>query len=117
MAGKSMKLNKFVERGKLHVVMTGDIAGGKCDCLEKFWAQHVPQRVPELTIDMTGVDAIDPLGVATMINLLRDKLGDDMRVTLRSPPQVLAHTVYKIRMSEDPCLAIEELRTEEPYAG
>lgn len=117
MAGKSMKLDKYVERGKLHVVVSGEISGGKCDCLEKFWAQHVSARVPEITVDMSGVDAIDPLGVATMINLLRDKLGDDMKVTLRSPPQVLAHTVYKTRMNQDPCLAIEELRTEEPYAG
>lgn len=112
-----MKLSKFVERGRLHVVIVGEIDGGKCDCLEKYWEQHVGNGAPDITVDMTGVDDIDNKGIATIVNLLRDRLGDDMRVTLKSPPQMLAHTVYKIGMTKDKCFSLANPRDEEPYAG
>ena len=67
---------------------------------------------------MGDVDSIDSPGVAQMVKLLRRNIDAGARVVLDTPPQTLAHTLYKIGLLEPgQGVAVENARTEEPYAG
>ncbi|MFO0945319.1 MAG: STAS domain-containing protein [Planctomycetota bacterium] len=92
--------------------------GTKCHCLENFWDFYLAEPSQNLYVDMSEVEEIDPIAVATMVTLLRRHVDAGASVLLESPPQMLAHTLYKTGMLESGNrIRIDSPRTEEPYAG
>jgi anti-anti-sigma factor len=114
-----MKLKHEMTGQRLTVWLKGEIEGSRCQCLEHFWDRHVDKAgYKEAIIDMTEVELIDALGIAKMVTLLRRLLERPVCLILDSAPQLLAHTLYKTAMLEDPdrLKLINEV-TDEPYAG
>lgn len=113
-----MKLRHVVTPTGIDVWIRGEVDGSKCHCLENFWDFYLADPSQDLRVDMTDVDDIDPIAVATLVTLLRRHTNAGATVVLDAPPQMLAHTLYKTGMIEagEP-LTIVHPRTEEPYAG
>ena len=114
-----MKLKHELDNRCLKVILRGDIEGARCACLEHFWDRHVDRDgYDQVVFDMNEVESIDAIGIAKMVTLLRRLFKRPVSLTLDSAPQVLAHTLYKTALLEDPkrLNLINEI-TEEPYAG
>lgn len=113
-----MKIHSRSDQRHLEVSIDGAIDSSKCDCLSRYWDFYIASDLPELYVSMENVDEIDPTSVATMVNLLRETIVAGTQITLSSPPQVLAHTLYKARLLEgENAVIVENPRMEEPYAG
>lgn len=116
-----MKLRLETSGGAVHVWIKGAVDGEACHCLDHFWDHSIDERAREVSIDMTAVDEIDAIAVASLVNRIRDHLSQGARVSLIAPPQMLAHTLYKAGHltpeSGRDQVAIEPRRAEEPYAG
>ena len=113
-----MKLSHAIDGDRITVRIREEIDGSGCDCLEHFWDRFVSDPFSVVRVEMSGVDSIDSLGVAQMVTLLRRNLADGARLVLDAPPQVLAHTLYKVGLLEPGRgITLENARSEEPYAG
>lgn len=113
-----MKLSHHTAAGIQCITLRGDVLGQSCDCLRNFWDRYVTPGTGQLEIDMTGVDAIDSQAIAQLVDLLRECIAGGARPSLESPPQVLAHTLYKVGLlREQSPMTIRNPRVEEPYAG
>lgn len=115
-----MKLSQTLAGSTLRIHMDGDVLASECDCLARFWDRHLPDgsTIDEIRIDMSAVDQIDAAGVGQLMHLIRRQLESGRRVTLESPPQVLAHTLYKVGLLHGSrAVSVSNPRQEEPYAG
>ena len=110
-----MKIRRRQHDSSMTVTIEGEIDSSRCDCLQHFWDQHVPDSLPALHIDMGSVDDIDAIGVATCVDLIRRAVEQGTEVTLDAAPQMLAHTLYKTAVMHR--LVLRHPREEEPYAG
>ncbi len=100
------------------ITISGNVDSGSCDCLRHFWRKHVENESDRLSIDMRQVDSIDAASIAELCSLIRDRAERDRTTCLISPPQVLAHTLYKVAsLRNQGRVILEEPRDEEPYAG
>lgn len=114
-----MKLKHELANRQLKVQLRGDIEGSRCACLEHFWDRHVDKEgYDHALFDMSEVDSIDAVGIAKIVSLLKRLMKRPVSLTLDSAPQMLAHTLYKTALLEDPKrLNLQNEITEEPYAG
>lgn len=112
-----MKLRSSDLDQGIRIVVHGAIDGSKCNCLASFWNLHVTDDHRMVEMDLTEVDDIDPLGIATLVPLIRQALCRGAKVILCEPPQMLAHTLYKTADLQQQQLVIVNAREEEPYAG
>jgi anti-anti-sigma regulatory factor len=108
-----MKLGCETTPDGLTVRIRGDVEGASCNCLEHFWDHYVEPAPDRLVVEMSETSDLDGVGTATIVNLLRRALEGGSRIILDSPPQMLAHTLYKIAMLER--IEIMHPRVEEPY--
>ena len=114
----AMKISHAIDGDRITVRIREEIDGSACDCLEHFWDRFVSDPFSEVRVEMGGVDAIDSQGVAQMVTLLRRNLAEGACLVLDAPPQVLAHTLYKVGLLEPgQRVALLNARSEEPYAG
>lgn len=67
-----------------------------------------------LRLDLGELELRDGVAVACAIDGLRAALARTGRVHLRQPPQMLAHTLYKIGMLDLGTLSLEDPQAEEP---
>jgi ABC-type transporter Mla MlaB component len=113
-----MKIRHQIVDNRAQVWIAGEVAGSRCDCLAHFWDRHLPDDVAELKVDLTHVDEMDAQGVAVFVELLRRHLRGGTRVAIQSPPQTLAHVLYKSALIDGPGkIELRDQRSEEPYAG
>jgi ABC-type transporter Mla MlaB component len=100
------------------VILSGDILEHSCGCLTHFWDKHIRSWPHEVTFDMRQVESIDAESIAEFCSLLRQRADQGRRTRLVAPPQMLAHTLYKVAsLSGDDRMVLEDPRDEEPYAG
>lgn len=111
-----MKIHHRFDDRRLLVQVTGEINAVRCDCLQQFWNCHVPDDLHELHIDLSESD-IDATGIVTLIELMRRTGATAGRIVLQSPPQMLAHTLYKFGMLGNGAVQIQHPRVDVPYAG
>lgn len=97
------------------VRLAGDIRGAECDCLARFWSQVVQPAAGSLRLDMTEVTDIDAPAIAILVDLVRQAASLDQPVVVESPPQMLAHTLYKVGALGP--IVIEQPRNDVPSAG
>lgn len=111
----AMKLRCEEVDSRARVAMSGEIDGASCDCLEHFWSHYLDPAPAEIELDMSDVADIDALGIASLVTLLRRARDEGARIALDSPPQTLAHTLYKLGDLE--WVELRNARSEEPYVG
>lgn len=110
-----MKLGCEAQGDRLIVRIRGDVDGERCDCLAHFWEHYVLPAPARLVVQMRETTSIDSAAVATLVDLLRASRRGGAAVVLESPPQMLAHTLYKV--GDLAGIELIDPRQEEPYAG
>jgi ABC-type transporter Mla MlaB component len=100
------------------IEILGIVDSSSCDCLLHFWSKHLENETGPLSIDMRQVESIDAASIAELCSLIRHRAARQQITRLIAPPQMLAHTLYKVASLRDQGRVIlEEPRDEEPYAG
>jgi hypothetical protein len=69
----------------------------------------------ELILELGDLELEDGAMTADLISWLRQLLQAGLALRLIQPPQVLAHTLYRIDMLNHPHLLLVDPREEEPY--
>lgn len=108
-----MKFRHRISGSSAHVELAGDLDARECNCLQAFWDCHLPDDLATLDLDMAAVDSLDAESVAVLTTLVRNHLATGAEVTLHHPPQMLAHTLYKIGLLDHAGLTLIEPRTDE----
>ncbi|HRX87121.1 MAG TPA: STAS domain-containing protein, partial [Phycisphaerae bacterium] len=111
-----MKFRHATTGTACRVELLGDLDAGECNCLEAFWDCHVGDDLTSLDIDMSLVDDIDAESVAVLTTRIRQHLADGTEVTLHRPPQMLAHTLYKVGLLDHAGLTLIDPRSDEQHA-
>lgn len=97
--------------------MSGELEVESCRCLENFWDLRVAGH-RHVRVHLEDVDAVDAHGVAVFIGRVEQALRSGSKVVLVSPPQLVAHSLYKCGLLAPASgLTLEDLRQEEPYLG
>lgn len=117
--GDRIKIRHVQSEGSVtDFTISGTIDSDSCDCLIHFWRKHVENQTRPVSIDMGQVDAIDAASIAELCSLIRDRAARDHLTRIIAPPQMLAHTLYKVASLRDrQRVTLEDPRNEEPYAG
>lgn len=112
-----MKIREVRDEQGLTLRFEGPVTGANEPCLRSFQASRLAPPPARLTFDMTELDELDAAATAVLTSLIRE-LRRQCAVSLRSPPQTLAHTLYKTAALEGAgAVTIIDPREEEPYAG
>jgi len=100
----------------MHVELAGDLASADCNCLQAFWDCHIGNDAAAVDIDMAALDEIDAESIAVLTTLVRTHLQTGAEVTIHRPPQMLAHTLYKIGLLDHAGLTLIDPRSDEQQA-
>jgi ABC-type transporter Mla MlaB component len=68
--------------GRVHARVGGDLEVASCTCLQNFWELRL-QDALDLELDLSGVEAVDPDGLSTLVALLVGQLEAGARVLVR----------------------------------
>lgn len=71
----------------------------------------------DLVLDLSQADIDDPVGVVRLAEAIRAASRRFARTRLLRPPQVLAHTLYRVGALEGARLQVEDPREEVGFAG
>lgn len=108
-------LTVAVDRARGHLVVAGELAGEEARALGPALVAAEGALPPgELRVDLDGLEALDGVATAISVSALRALLDLRERVRLLAPPQMLAHTLYRVGALESGRLRLEDVRAEEP---
>ena len=86
--------------------------------LTSFVQQLLSALPGDVLIDFSNVDEPPSTTIAQLCEVIRHRVEHSAgKLTLFSPPQMLAHTLYKMGVLRNHQFAIENQRLEEPYTG
>lgn len=95
----------------------GDLLGDRLSALLET-LEHLPPETRRLELDLAEADLDDdPNAVATLAAALRRSARRLERLRLHRPPQVLAHTLYRVGALTDGRLEILDPRSEIGLSG
>ncbi len=112
-----MKITHEIAGGAARVEIRGELEAGRCDCLRAYWSKHLAGELATVDVRLAEVDGVDGESVATLVDLIRGHLGAAAEVTLHDPPQMLAHTLYKIGLLDHAALTLVNPRSDEQGYG
>lgn len=113
-----MKLREHQQGAHQTIAIAGRVEGGSCNCIEAFFACRVDPEAERIELALDEVDEIDALGIAALTRELATLRANKTKITISDAPQLLAHTLYKAGMLQEPNpIILRDPRAEEPYAG
>jgi len=73
----------------LRATVAGDLEVASCTCLQNFWELRLAEA-QELQLDLSGIEGVDPDGLATLLGLVRTQLDKGGRVRVQGADDRLA---------------------------
>ncbi len=96
-------------------MVEGALEGSSADALAEALAQAEREIPPgPLRLDLDGLELLDGVATARAVTALRALLARRGALVLVAPPQMLAHTLYRVGALEDGRLTVVDTRSEEP---
>lgn len=118
MTCRPVKIEHQLRGDDVRVEIHGELSGDNVECLTTFWHKHLAGGAGEIRLELGDFDIEDASAVARVATLIREGMEGGQRFVLVAPPQMLAHTLYKVAsLRRDEGLRIIDPRQEEPYAG
>lgn len=98
------------------IVAEGDLATDNVADFEVDLLRLVESGMPEVVIDLAGLDMEDGLAVVVAVNVLRELRERVDRLVLAHAPQILAHNLYRVGLLEgDHPIVLVDMREDEAY--
>ncbi len=71
----------------------------------------------DMDLDLAGLDIEEGISMVRVIHSIKQHLQSGFHLTLRQPPQMMAHNLYRIGLLNHPLLHLESVRMEESSAS
>ena len=71
----------------------------------------------DMDLDLVDLEIEEGLSMVRTLHSIRQHLQSGFHLTLRRPPQMIAHNLYRIGLLNHPLLHLESVRMEEPSAS
>lgn len=94
------------------LVWVADLCQENFPALKKCWQEAT---FAHLVVDFGTYDVLDGPSMAGLTRLLCDWLHLNRTLTLKSPPQLVVHNLYRVNSYPNPRLTVTDLREDEAY--
>lgn len=98
-----------------HIIMEGELCEATASELERILQAFASETRGAVSLNLSGLDIDDGVGLAAAINFLRRLRSRSSRLALTGAPQMLCHNLYRVGLLDGrDAIELVDMRQDEP---